>query len=171
MDDLEALEPSTRSASYRGERLVVRPLAIGMVPKIIRLARPVVSELIKFDDLPADGSEEMILLVIDLVERHADSLFAAVSIAIDRDQAWIEGGDTAEFLELAIKLFEVNRDFFAQRLAPLLEAAKTAARTGRGPTPSSSLSSAATPLPTSAVTRSGSYERSRKPQRKRGAGT
>lgn len=171
MDDLEVLEPGARPVSFRGERLEIRPLPVGMIPRIIRTARPVIDDLLKLDGLPEDGSDAMVGIVIDLLDKHAERFFEAVATAVGREQAWIESGNTAEFLGLVQALFEVNRDFFEQTLGPLLAVARAKARDGRGPMPSSSSSSAGTPSPISVATRSRSSGHSRKPQKKRAAGT
>jgi hypothetical protein len=60
------------------------------------------------------------------------------------DRATVSRGNPAEFLALAVAVFEVNRDFFVQTLAPLLAGLLQKAKaSGDGKTRSSSSSSAA----------------------------
>jgi hypothetical protein len=121
-------------------------MRVGALPKLLRTARPVIERLLDLQDLPEVGDPALVTLLMDLFETHGVSLFAAVAICTGRDQDWLERGDIAEFVQLCQVVFEVNRDFFAERLAPLLAGLfeNTAAMTGAGPTPSSSSSSAAT---------------------------
>lgn len=146
-DDLDVLDPPGSSVAYRGEKIEILPLPVGTLPKLVREARPVIDFLLEMGELPGDDDESALMaLVLNLIEQHGERVFVAAAICTGREQAWIEGGDTAEFIELAIKLFEVNRDFFVQRLAPLLAgwAGKARALSGAGPTPSNSSSSAVT---------------------------
>ncbi|MBD9368859.1 hypothetical protein [Xanthomonas sp. XNM01] len=143
-DALDVIEPAPAAVQYRGEQLEVRPLTVGAVPAIVRLARPVIDRVLSLEAVPdaADGST--VDLALDLIDAHGETLFKAVGLAIERDAAWVAGGDIGEFVDLVLVLVQVNRDFFAQRLVPLLQARRTAQATGAGPTPSSSSSSAAT---------------------------
>lgn len=156
MDDLNVLEPTGSSVTYRGEQLDVSPLKIGQLPKLVRAARPVIDAVLALEDLPDENSGELVTLVMDLIEKHDDKVFAAAEICTGKDAEWLAGGDIDEFVVLAEAVFRVNRDFFVRRLAPLLGLqAGSPGLPGRGPTPSSSSSSTTTASPTSADTPSG----------------
>jgi hypothetical protein len=78
-------------------------------------------------------------LLVDLIGTHGEELYEGVAICVDKDAAWIADGELDEFVALASKVFEVNRDFFARRLAPLLVAGRAESATpGDGPTPANS---------------------------------
>ena len=142
IDQLEILEPQAKAVEYRGERLEIRPLTIGMLPKFVRLARPVIDALIDADLAQLQDGDELDVL-LDLVVDHGEASFAAAALVTAKPQAWIESGDPAEFIALATAVFEVNRDFFIRKLAPLLGGrAKPSA--GTGVMPSNSSSSTAT---------------------------
>lgn len=143
-DDLDVLEPAGSSIRYRGEQLDIRPLTIGQLPKLVRTARPVLDAVLALDDVPDTESGELVTLLLDLIEKHSDQVFLAAAICTGKDAEWIEGGDIDEFAQLALKVFEVNRDFFAQKLEPLL-AGRAGRFSGSGPTASSSSSSEGTP--------------------------
>ena len=148
VDDLDVIDPAALGVAYRGERLEVRPLTIGMVPSVVRAARPVMAALFSLDDVEAnadDVSGAEALLLMDLVEQHTDAVCAALAIAVDRDRDWIAGGALPEFMVLLESVIEVNRDFFGQLLASLLGGRAARKVHGGGPTASSSSSSTATP--------------------------
>ena len=146
--DLEVLAPTGASVAYRGERLEITPLTVGQLPRLVRVARPVIDAVLDLESLPGDNDGALLTLVMDMVERHGEAAFEAVAVATGRDLAWIEGGDLAEFIALAKAVIEVNRDFFDRKLAPLLAGraagAVDAKSNGAGPTSSSSSSTAAT---------------------------
>lgn len=144
-DPMEVIDPVPVALSYRSERLEIRPLTVGAVPGIVRLARPVIDAVLNLQSVPEEGSEELVDLALDLIDQHGEALYSAVALAVGREREWIEGGDLGEFVELCRALVAVNRDFFARRLLPMLKPREQAsAASGTGPTASSSSSSEAT---------------------------
>lgn len=144
-DGLEVIDPAPSSVVFRGERLEIRPLTVGAIPGIVRLARPVIDAVLELKQVPDEHSDGMVDLALDMVDKHGEALFQAVALAIGRDPDFVAASDLGEFIELCRKLVEVNRDFFVRRLAPLLaQRAQAKAGSGDGPTPSSFSSSAAT---------------------------
>lgn len=139
MEDLEVLEPSAVEVLYRGDRLQVRPITIGSVPRLVSEARPVINALLDATWLTGDGGGDGAFLegALNLVEQHTDAACKAVAICINREADWVQGGDVAEFFDLASTVLEVNRDFFTRRIVPLLGGRLAIAR-GAGQTPSSS---------------------------------
>lgn len=142
IDELEVLEPSGTTVSFRGERLEIRPLTVDKLAIIVRTARPVLTALFAFEEQVADADADVALdCLLTLLEEHSDGAAAVIAIAVGRDQAHIAGGELPEFMELAQAVIEVNRDFFGRLLASL-QGGRAARRTsGAGPTRSSSSSS------------------------------
>ncbi|PRH82634.1 hypothetical protein [Arenimonas caeni] len=138
-DELEVLEPAGSSVQYRGEAIEVRPLEIGQVPQLVRKCRGAVNVVLAMDSLPDTNELGFLDLVMDLVGSHGEELYEGVAICVGREPGWVAKGNLDEFVVLATAVFEVNRDFFVQRLAPLLGAGrKSPPASGDGPTPSSS---------------------------------
>jgi len=130
-DQLEVLEPSGSSVMYGGERIEVLPLTIGQLPKIVRLARPVIDSLMAMDE--SAGEAEMVAMLMDMLDKHGEAMFGAVALAVDKPEEFIAKGKLDEFVDLAKAVYEVNRDFFAQKLAPLLAGrVASPAKPGRG---------------------------------------
>jgi len=173
-DALDVLEPSGSSVKYRDEELELRPLKIGQLPRLVRAARPVIDAVLSLEALPDENSGDMVTLVMDLIGNHDEQVFEAASICTGKPADWLRDGDIDEFVLLAIKVFEVNRDFFARRLAPLLGGraeALVSVASGAGRTPSSSSSSTTTASPTSGDTPSGSCVPSATPPPARATGS
>jgi hypothetical protein len=147
-NDLDILDPAPVEVLYRGERLEIRPLTVGQIPKVVRLARPIIDELLAadLDGTGGDGGD-IVDLVLRMVSDHGEAAMQAAAVLTGRPVDWIEGGNAAEFALLARAVYEVNRDFFGQALAPLLSGWTGAAYrsgSGDGPTSSNPSSSAAT---------------------------
>ena len=122
-DALEAIAPSTREVEYAGERLVVQPLTVGQIPAVVRNARPVINSVLALE-ASDDDEGALVDLALDLIERH--------------------GGGVFELVRLGRAIYEVNRDFFAQRLAPMLAEWRESRSAGAGKTPSTPSSPPAT---------------------------
>lgn len=133
-DELEALEPSGSSITYRGEPIEVKPLTVGQIPKLIRKARGAINVVLAMEALPDSNELGFIDLIMDLAGNHGEELYEGVAICVRKDPVWIADGDIDDFVNLAKVVFEVNRDFFARRLGPHLAARVESATSGGGPT-------------------------------------
>lgn len=135
VSDLDVLDPPATAVEFRGELLQVRPLTIGAVPALVRACRPIVHALVDLQDAPDENAG--VLGIVDLIGEHGEAAVVAVAVCIGKPPEWVAGGGADEFIALATKCWEVNRDFFVRKLAPLL-AGRAAAVIGAGRTPSSS---------------------------------
>jgi len=132
-DELSVLAPEGASIEYQGERLEVLPLTIGQIPPLVRKCRVVVDALMGMDGLETDSEEQQFRAVLDIVGDQGEQVLEAVAIAIGKPADFVSKGSLEDFERLAMKVLEVNRDFFVQRLGPLLGALKKQAA-GAGPT-------------------------------------
>lgn len=126
-DDLAVLEPPSSTASLRGEKVEVRPLEIRQIPpfaRAIRFAAPSLARTYASAGLD-DGSFEA--SVLDLIAEHGEMLIAACAIAIDREAEWLAKAPPDEFITLLKAIVQVNADFFASRVAPMLAQARAQA--------------------------------------------
>lgn len=136
-DELSVLAPEGASIEYSGERLEVRPLTIGQIPPLVRKCRAVVDALMGMADLDKASEEQQFKAMFDVVGDQGEQVLEAVALAIGKPVAFVASGSLEDFERLAMKVLEVNRDFFVQRLGPLLGALKKQ-NAGAGPTPPSS---------------------------------
>lgn len=146
-DDLDVLEPAATAVSFRGEQVEITPLTVGHLPRLVRLARPVIDALLELDPeqlariapvggAPGAGADTLAVLM-QLVGDHGESVIDALALCTGRKREWIASGELDEFVALAATVIGVNRDFFTRKLAPLL-ASQGWAGTGAGKTRSSS---------------------------------
>lgn len=119
-DDSAVLDPPAVEVRFLGELVTVRPLQIRQIPpftRLVRMAAPAILRLYGSRGA-TDGSHEAAFL--DLIADHGETIIAACAVAVDRDAAWVETGNVDELLALLISIAEVNQDFFAKRVAPML---------------------------------------------------
>lgn len=137
-DELEVLEPSGTCVTCRGERIEVKPLTIGQLPRLVRRSRPAINAVLALEQIPDASDFAFIDLLLQLAESHGEAVYEGVGICVDRSPEWMADLPPDEFLVLGRAVYEVNRDFFVQRLGPLLAARAGLGTAGNGRTPSSS---------------------------------
>ena len=96
-----------------GERLDLTPLKVGDVPAFARAVQPVAASLSASPDWLA------------LLAEHGEAVIDAVAIASRRPPEWVTNLALDDAVRLAEAVFEVNADFFIQRVLPSLTEAAT----------------------------------------------
>lgn len=137
-DDVTVLAPASTVVPYQGDRIVVAPLRVGVIPQVIRELRPIIARVRpEGGDAGAFEIDISMDLLLDLLEHNAGNLFAAAGLCVGATEEYIAQGDPSELLALLIAIVEVNRDFFTRHVAPHL-GSLGAQRRGAGAMPSSS---------------------------------
>lgn len=112
-DTFAALPPVPVTLVIGGERLELTPLKVGDVPAFARAVQPVAASLSASPDWLA------------LLAEHGEAVIDAVAIASRRPSEWVTSLALDEAVRLAEAVFEVNADFFIQRVLPSLTEAAT----------------------------------------------
>lgn len=138
MDDFDALPPVPVMLDIGGDTLELTPIRVGEVPALIQAVRPFVGQLSATPDWLA------------LLAEHGEDLLRAIAIASRRPTEWVAALAMDDAVRLATAVFEVNADFFMQRLAPVVHqaAVRVNGRLG-GATPSTASCVPDTTSPTS----------------------
>lgn len=143
--EVQALAGTGTAVEFGSERLDVRPLRFGQLLDILAIAGPVVESLSAAAGPSADGfaaGADDIGFFVGLFSRHRKEVPQVLALAVGRDVDFIEAGELDQVLELFAAVYEVNRSFFDQSLAPALQklSARWRGRSGNGdgPTPPSS---------------------------------
>ena len=130
-DTFAALPPVPVTLVIGGERLELTPLKVGDVPAFARAVQPVAASLSASPDWLA------------LLAEHGEAVIDAVAIASRRPPEWVTNLALDDAVRLAEAVFEVNADFFIQRVLPsLTEAATRVSQTLGVQIPGAMLSSA-----------------------------
>lgn len=108
-EDLKTLIP-TDAVTINGEPVEVRPFKFKHLPKVSAL---VSRYFVLFQgdvsaNLPA------------LVETAGEDLFSLIEWSTGKDRAFVEELDADAGMELLTKVIDVNLDFFARKVAPLI---------------------------------------------------
>ena len=108
-----ALPPVPVTLVIGGERLELTPIRVGELPAFARAVQPVAVSLSASPDWLA------------LMAEHGEAVIEAVAIATRRPVDWVAGLGLDEAVRLTEAVFEVNADFFIQRVLPSLTEAAT----------------------------------------------
>ena len=108
--DLQVLAPLTSDVTVGGEHLTLTPIVLGELPVLIKAVQPFAQQL--------QGKPDWLALLC----QHSDAILRALSIASRRPREWIDALSIDDALSLAAAVFEVNADFFIERLVPTLQA-------------------------------------------------
>lgn len=95
-----------------GESLSITPIRVGEVPALLATIQPFADQL---------ASAELDWLAI--LSTHGTALLRTLALASRQSQAWIDELPIDAAIALATTLFEVNADFFVQRVKPAVQEA------------------------------------------------
>ena len=112
-DTFVALPPVPVTLVIGGERLALTPLKVGDVPAFARAIQPAAASLSASPDW------------LELLALHGEAVVEAVAIASRRPPEWVRDLEIDDAVRLAESVFEVNADFFIQRVLPSLTEAAT----------------------------------------------
>jgi hypothetical protein len=110
-DQLEQLLPEPALVKAGGLDIEIKPLTIGQIPKITKLLKGVPLSL----DPETIGSGEYWL---GLIGEHGDNIIEVVAVASGQDKNIVSGFPLDDFVKLAVKVIEVNADFFTRKVMP-----------------------------------------------------
>ena len=123
---MAVLPPVPVEIHVAAQTITLTPLVLGELPAFAKAIQPFTADLaIEPDWLRLLGS-------------HGEAMIEAMAIASRKPREWIAGLALDEAIFLAQSLFEVNADFFIQRVVPKLgEAVSRIGSQLAGPTPAS----------------------------------
>ncbi|MEH6539924.1 hypothetical protein [Halopseudomonas sp.] len=110
MSDFDAFPPTPQSLAIAGIALEITPIRVGEIPALLAAVRPFAHRLV-------DGEPDWLELLAD----HGEALIKAIAVASRRPQEWVSGLAMDDAIRLATALFEVNADFFVQRVVPTIQ--------------------------------------------------
>lgn len=110
MNDFDAFPPTALSLEIAGAELAITPIRVGEIPALLAAVRPFAHRLVDAD-----------LDWLGLLADHGDALITAIAVASRRPQEWVAGLEMDDAIRLAAALFEVNADFFVQRVVPTIQ--------------------------------------------------
>lgn len=125
-NSFSALPPFAKVIVIGDETLDLTPIRVGEIPALSRAIQPLAIHLSVSPDWLA------------LISEHGETLIDALAIATRRPREWVAALELDDAVKLTSTVFEVNADFFIQRLLPsITEAAARLETRMPGRTPSS----------------------------------
>lgn len=112
MNDFAAFPPQPQSIEIAGDTLALTPIRVGEVPALLAAIKPIAPQLMS-------GDPDWLALLTD----HGEAILDALAVAARRPREWVEGLALDDAVQLATVLFEVNADFFVQRVVPAIQRA------------------------------------------------
>ncbi len=112
MDDFSSFPPQPQSLEIAGDTLSLTPIRVGEVPALLAAIKPIAPHLV-------NGDPDWLALLTE----HGDAILDALAIAARRPREWVEALSLDDAVQLATALFEVNVDFFVQRVVPAIQSA------------------------------------------------
>jgi hypothetical protein len=124
MSDIDTLFPG-REGTFKGETITVKPFTFGQFPRAIRLLRPI-TDAVKdagIAGMSAAGfslAADWPLRLPQVMDEAGESVIEFVAFAVGKPRVWFDDLAGDEGIALTKLVFEVNGDFFVQRIAPKL---------------------------------------------------
>ena len=108
-NELEVLFPDGKVVVANGESIIIKPFTFGQIPKVVGTVKKLAG-VVQGDQFD----------VLEAIEKGGDDLIALVAFVTGKPREWFDTVPTDEGVELLKAIFEVNLDFFAKRVRPLL---------------------------------------------------
>jgi len=116
MKEAEILFPDGKTLEIAGEELTVRKMKLRQIIKATGLMGNVFDlayEMYKVDAIDTN-------LIFKLFAEHGEDMLEFLAIVLDKDREYIDDLEIDDAMELVIAVAEVNMDFFAQKLMPMV---------------------------------------------------
>jgi hypothetical protein len=118
---LSDIFPEPGTVRIDGELIEIMPLKTKQIGAFSRAIRPLAGDIGRLLEKSERDSRATTDFILRMVAAHADEVIEAVAVATGKPAEWVGDLMPDELCFLALKIIEVNADFFAARLAPGLE--------------------------------------------------
>jgi hypothetical protein len=111
--DLNAMIPLVPTLHVGGMDIPIRQIKLGQLPAVLRAVQPVAHLITEREKLD----------IPSIFMLYADECLTLISVLSGQPRAWVDQLETDEGITLFAALFEVNLDFFIQKVLPTVEGA------------------------------------------------
>ncbi|MDE2455665.1 MAG: hypothetical protein KGL43_18920 [Burkholderiales bacterium] len=158
--DLETLAPTPREVTAKGDTVAIAPFYFGQFPRVMGLLRQIGQQVqgTGIMSISTGGGNAQFSLASNWAERLPEVFEQAgepwldlLAMAIGKPRKWFDTLAADEGLLLSQAMVEVNLDFFARKLLPLIQGmtgAPISQATGAPSSPDSSPSGTGSPTST-----------------------
>lgn len=155
-EDLDILFPQGKKVMAAGDEISILPFTFGQLPNATKLMFPVVDSLKKSGILVIEGGNISLvsdwpLRVPEILMEGGEPVMQLCAFATGKPRSWLDTVQMDEGVSIAMAIFQVNSDFFARRIAPMM-GLSVKQESSIGLMPSTSLSEPVTEEPTLTTT-------------------
>ena len=111
--DLQAFVPEVKKLDIRGRAVEVGPLTVRQIPVMIKAFSVFSGKAATDSGVQKDDW-------MTLFAEHTDKIVEAIAVAIRQPQDWVYELHPDEAIILCEAIWEVNQDFFVNRVLPVL---------------------------------------------------
>lgn len=104
--DFQTFPPTSVAVQLSCGALELTPVRLGELPRLLAVVRPFADAISAEPDWLA------------LLGAHGDGVLELLAITTRKDRTWVNDLSLDDAVQLAASVFEVNADFFVQRVVP-----------------------------------------------------
>jgi hypothetical protein len=119
LDDLKTVFPMTKTVMVKGTPVEVSAYKFKQILQAFGFLSEIVIELGYLPDV--ENPSMMAMLLFGALGKHPDEIIGLVKLATGKEDAFYDELSAEEGLDLVLAVWEVNKDFFSQKLRPKLE--------------------------------------------------
>lgn len=112
-NDLQAFVPEVRRLDIRGQVIEIGPLTVRQIPVMLKAFSAFSGKAASDAGVQRDDW-------LTLFAEHTDKIVEAIAVATKQPQSWVNDLYADEVILLAEAIWEVNQDFFVNRVLPAL---------------------------------------------------
>jgi hypothetical protein len=123
MSDLEILTPTATEIVLQGETISVKQFKFMQFSKVAKIVQKMKVKLGDLDvkiETDTEGNKSLDLDYIKLVAECGDEIKDLCILVTGKDSAFIDTIEGDEGIALLTTIFEVNMDFFSQKILPMV---------------------------------------------------
>lgn len=144
-NELKILFPD-EDLTLMGEPTIVKPFPFGKIPKVITQASMIVQMMVSMPEelITEEGNLDLedpatSIILATMMEQCGKPVMEILALSVNKPREWVEDLPPDEGILLLAKVWEVNKDFFMRRLAPMLQKLKKVNLKPTSPATTSSL--------------------------------
>jgi hypothetical protein len=108
MTDAAVFDKPMQTVTVAGQEITVTPVSIGKIPKVLRVAKPII------------GSVQDKVDILSIIAEHGDAVLDLASELTGLDRKLLDDAPVDEFITLVEAVLRINSDFFMQKVMPAM---------------------------------------------------
>lgn len=135
MSDLKVLFPG-EEVTVKGETFTVKPFTFGQLPRAAKLVAGLSRALANSGIIVFTGGTDFAIAenwtakIVTILSEGGEDLLAFVGFVVGKERPWFDDMDIPEGIALTKAVFQVNIDFFVQRVVPMMGEVMSSPLTG-----------------------------------------